>query len=222
MKTLNNSNLTLNQVLQSIVSQSVNDILIQEGIKSGDGNPVKGLTDVKKKGAKGTIVGTSEGNSISIRLDDGQVVEVEVDRGWYFLWDDTTTANQEVEVDFDKQGVPYIIATSIPPKNLYLRSNGVTKLTCGNYNGIHVYPDVINIGNIDDDNKGGLVMVEELTSKLNDLIKSINQLVTIFNSHTHTVISPGLPTSTTSALQTVITNRFNKADYENTKIVQYK
>jgi hypothetical protein len=60
---------------------------------------------------------------------------------------------------------------------------------------------------------GGLVKIQELTSKL-------NALVTAFNSHTHTVATTGTAAaqSGTAAAITSQAAEFSKGDYENEKI----
>lgn len=67
---------------------------------------------------------------------------------------------------------------------------------------------VFNGGNLD-----GLVIIQKLTDKLNELVNT-------FNSHTHnvTVSHPGGLFTTVAPDSTA--NPFNKADYENTKIKQ--
>lgn len=62
---------------------------------------------------------------------------------------------------------------------------------------------------------GGLVMINELTQKLNDL-------VTAFNAHTHAVATTGTATEQTgtAAPTTNTANPFVASDYENNKITQ--
>ena len=72
-------------------------------------------------------------------------------------------------------------------------------------------------------NLGGLVKVQDLTNKLNELARTVNALVTSYNTHTHVttatvgagsvpgVISPITELAEPSAL-------FNQADYENEKV----
>jgi hypothetical protein len=65
---------------------------------------------------------------------------------------------------------------------------------------------------------GGLVKVAELTEKLNKLENKVNEIITTFGTHTHTVIMLGAPTSTT---QTPIVGNLTvsqRAEIENTKI----
>ncbi|MDR1984974.1 MAG: hypothetical protein LBQ28_09155 [Prevotellaceae bacterium] len=69
---------------------------------------------------------------------------------------------------------------------------------------------VINGGALD-----GLVKINELTQKLNDFISA-------FNSHTHSVTTNGSSTTQTGITQTTTSQaqQFNKSDYENEKIKQ--
>ena len=74
----------------------------------------------------------------------------------------------------------------------------------------------INGGNL-----GGLVKIQELTDKLNNLVQEINAIKTKFNTHTHSVETTapaGTWTTkpTTSSASDV--SDFNKSDYEDTTI----
>ena len=65
---------------------------------------------------------------------------------------------------------------------------------------------------------GGLVKVVELTQKLNDLENKVNEIISIFGTHTHTVTAIGAPTSFTPtpiAGSLIITQR---EDIENINI----
>ncbi len=78
---------------------------------------------------------------------------------------------------------------------------------------------IFNGGGLD-----GLIVIQKLTDKLNELTQTVNDLITKYNSHIHTttatvaigpvgVISPTTSTATAA-------KQFNKSDYENTKIKQ--
>lgn len=70
------------------------------------------------------------------------------------------------------------------------------------------------------DQFGGLIKIEELTNKLNDLVNA-------FNSHVHSLVNvpittsqgPGNIVSGNTLEITTKTSRFNKSDYENSKVV---
>ena len=62
---------------------------------------------------------------------------------------------------------------------------------------------------------GGMVKVDELTSKLNNLISQLSSFITTFNTHTHAV--SGAATLVPNALGTA-PSTFRKSDYENTDI----
>lgn len=85
----------------------------------------------------------------------------------------------------------------------------------------HIKPDniIFNGGGL-----GGMVIIQKLTDKLNELKDTVNDLITKYNAHTHTttatvgpstetfgVISPTASTATAAAA-------FNKADYEDTDV----
>jgi hypothetical protein len=70
---------------------------------------------------------------------------------------------------------------------------------------------------------GGLIKIELLTAKLNDLKDAFNTFVSTFNSHIHTTTAtvgasptPGMITPTQTTAQNA--SAFDKSDYENTKI----
>lgn len=77
---------------------------------------------------------------------------------------------------------------------------------------------IINGGNND-----GLVKIKELTDKLNGLKTSVNDLISAYNSHTHSVSTSGNATAQTGTAAEIVSKAlqaaaFNKSDYENTKI----
>lgn len=73
------------------------------------------------------------------------------------------------------------------------------------------------------DNKG-LINIEDLTSKLNQLVDEVNQLRTTFNTHTHSVTTAGtaiaqsgVASPTTTPVSAPVSS-FRTDDYEDTKI----
>lgn len=71
---------------------------------------------------------------------------------------------------------------------------------------------------------GGLVNIQDLTDKLNGLAKTVNDLVTAFNSHTHLVSTTGTAAAQTGTAQAVQSqaqqaDTFSAEDYEDTKII---
>lgn len=71
---------------------------------------------------------------------------------------------------------------------------------------------------------GGLVMLNELTDKLNGLVGTVNSLVQDFNLHMHLSAAVGATTSPLTAVPGQFpaqqAQRFNATDYENEKITQ--
>lgn len=78
---------------------------------------------------------------------------------------------------------------------------------------------------------GGLVNIEDLTDKLNNLVSEVNKLKDCFNQHTHTGTVTGTATVGSAAVPvagsctTVVPNpkasnvsKFNKKDYEDTTV----
>jgi len=70
----------------------------------------------------------------------------------------------------------------------------------------------------------GLVVIQKLTDKLNELKDTVNDLITKYNAHIHNTTATvgtgpvGVLSPTTSTAQPA--KAFNKSDYENTKIKQ--
>lgn len=78
---------------------------------------------------------------------------------------------------------------------------------------------IFNGGELD-----GLVIIQKLTDKLNELKDTVNSLINAYNNHTHITTATvgtgpaGTISPTTSKAQTA--KPFKKSDYENTKIKQ--
>lgn len=78
---------------------------------------------------------------------------------------------------------------------------------------------IFNGGELD-----GLVIIQKLTDKLNELKDTVNSLIKAYNNHTHITTATvgtgpaGTISPTTSKAQTA--KPFKKSDYENTKIKQ--
>lgn len=66
---------------------------------------------------------------------------------------------------------------------------------------------------------GGVINIQQLTDKLNNLQQELEQLRSLFNSHTHTSASPGSPTSPNLQPDTSPFSKFNKEEYEDTKFI---
>lgn len=70
----------------------------------------------------------------------------------------------------------------------------------------------------------GLIIIQKLTDKLNELKDTVNSLINAYNNHTHITTATvgtgpvGTISPTTSKAHTA--KPFNKSDYENTKIKQ--
>ena len=72
---------------------------------------------------------------------------------------------------------------------------------------------------------GGMVAIEKLTTKLNALKDTLNNLVTAFNSHIHTTTAtigtgPALGVIAPTTTQAQSAAEFSKIDYENEKVKQ--
>lgn len=68
---------------------------------------------------------------------------------------------------------------------------------------------------------GGMVLIKELTEKLNELRGSVNTLISRFNSHTHSGVSSGTANSGPKTGSNVASaSEFIRTDYENSEITQ--
>lgn len=67
-----------------------------------------------------------------------------------------------------------------------------------------------------DGEKGGLINIDDLTDKLNNLQQELEKLRSTFNTHTHISSNPGSLSSPTSKQATSPFSRFNKKEYEDT------
>lgn len=73
---------------------------------------------------------------------------------------------------------------------------------------------IFNGGDLD-----GLVIIQKLTDKLNELKDTVNDLITKYNTHVHICAAPSSPCKPIDVPASPA-KPFNKADYENTKIKQ--
>lgn len=87
---------------------------------------------------------------------------------------------------------------------------------------VSMFSDIESIV-IDGGENFGIIKIEELTSKLNALVESVNKLVQQFNTHTHQVATTGTASAQSGiAAITIQTAQgaqgFKRVDYENQKI----
>lgn len=70
---------------------------------------------------------------------------------------------------------------------------------------------------------GGLINIEDLTKKLNNLVNEVNALKNKFNTHTHTVATTGTSAAQSGTAAPVTSpasaaSKFDKTDYEDKTI----
>lgn len=66
-------------------------------------------------------------------------------------------------------------------------------------------------------NNEGLIIIQKLTDKLNELTQTVNDLISAYNTHTHVCAAPQSPSATTLS-QANPAQQFNKSDYEDNKV----
>lgn len=64
---------------------------------------------------------------------------------------------------------------------------------------------------------GGLVNIEQLTAKLNNLVKELEQVKLQINTHTHNCTAPGTPSGPPTNPITQTITQFDSSDYEDDK-----
>lgn len=66
---------------------------------------------------------------------------------------------------------------------------------------------------------GGVIIIQQLTDKLNNLQKELEKLRTLFNTHTHNCTAPGSPSGPNLQQYTSPFSTFKKEDYEDKKFI---
>ena len=67
-----------------------------------------------------------------------------------------------------------------------------------------------------DGSNGGLIIIQELTNKINELVASVNEINSAIKTHTHTSGGSGSPTTAPIGYTVGDAVEFTKEDYENT------
>jgi len=108
----------------------------------------------------------------------------------------------------------YVLVTNIDNDKYYVSQfSQIEKIT------IDVNSNIVINGGKNE----GLVKIKELTNKLNALKTTLNDLISAYNSHTHSVSTTGTAAAQTGTAAEIVSKvlqaeSFNKTDYENTKI----
>jgi hypothetical protein len=188
-----NKGYSLADVLKQTVVTIVNQQLKQEFVQQ-DGEAI----DVQQKAVKATVVIPVEGQTIGGAR--GEVISA------LGIWPANGSEVSVISVEGDYKIVGYTQIQTIDinaADKIYIAGDGGTILW-------------------NDGSLGGLIIIEELTNKINDLVTEINSLKDVFNSHIHTTtatITPGVVgviTPSTSKAQGAST--FDKADYEDGEV----
>lgn len=142
------------------------------------------------------------------------------------LWEYHGWGEQQIPGEFDDPDVCGIIT----PKGtcvilndrtgeLFLKSPTRMAIQAEGDEGVIINAEHIYLSSLDhvQVNKGdqGVIFINELTEKLNKLVKEVDDLRTKYNTHTHTGVTTGPGSSgPTATLATKPISQFNKKDYE--------
>jgi hypothetical protein len=224
IKRVINTNISLEDAFSNLIEQSVGNILIQKGIENGDSSPITDLGDVKKKGSSGEVVDV-RGGTCSIKTGNGEIISVTTGNG---IYDSVLQINSDISFDYDENGNAYLLNTAQFPEQTQLLANIIELNANDNINlailndneiksRIIMKDDGIEIG-MNSQNLGGLIIIEKLTEKLNELVDAINQLVKQYQTHTHAVTVVGSPTGPATTPFPPIFNKFIQNQYENKNV----
>lgn len=250
LKTINtNANsLTLKEVLQSVITQEVQEAINKKTIEVG-GKPISDLSEIQKKTDSGVVVRVADdGFGFAVRLDStSEIIEPRIILGIF------PTLGAPVDIEYDSNNQPFIARVNDPfsikgrmlgaglliPEDdiddtrifstqLHLNiEDQAPELTLGVS---RFFPDAPNAtGNretnieielnkikLNNDHYGGLIKIDDLTAKLNDLVDEIRILKTYISTHVHASAAPGSPTTAPIVQPTNVTfSSFNSNDYEN-------
>jgi len=66
----------------------------------------------------------------------------------------------------------------------------------------------------------GLINIHEITAKLNELTSTVNSFITKYNTHTHSLLAPGIPPLATPPIPNIAepADNFSASDYEDAKV----
>lgn len=233
IKRVINTNISLQDAFTNMIEASVANILTQKGIENGDASPVTDLGDVKKKGNGGKIVDVK--NTVAlIKNSNGEIVEVNCTNGIYSA---ILTEGDEISYDFNENGEAYLYTSLQNPESTYLEAESVyiksveragTDVSLNSvslvvqsedelFTTLKLKKDKIFLDTGKFEDKGGLIIIEDLTKKLNNCLDAIKKLELAYNAHTHIV------SGTATAIPAPSTNmtklpKFNRDDYENKNI----
>lgn len=145
----------------------------------------------------GSAVGAITGVQLMTEIDDGFLL--------------VPTVGSNVLVGYSKRLVPFIAQFSQIDQVLIITGNTSLGIKDGSVQ-------------FNDGSYGGLIQIQQLITKLNNLENLVNDLTTKFNSHTHVLtLSSGTGTAaptTTMESKTLITTK--QSDLENTLITHGK
>lgn len=138
---------------------------------------------------------------------EGVKLMASLDDGILFL----PTVGSTIFISYSTFNVPYVSLFSQVDKVLFVAGSTALQMIDGKL--------MLNDGSY-----GGLIEVEQLVTKLNNLENLVNDLVQKFNSHTHILtLSSGSGTAApTAAPETTILQQTQRNDIENTTIVHGK
>lgn len=224
------SNLNLQEVLSKLIVQEVNNGIKQKTVESG-GIPISDITDIQKKGDSGivTSINTNADNDLTcvVKLDSGQNIIVNLNTDFREI---IPSINSIVTIGYDGFGIPFIQNCEYLDEYNINSTKGIGLFTGGNQilldrnealkgnivinaeEYVVIRADLYGDSHITLATAGitdSRMLTEKLIDKINELIDKLNNIHTIFNSHTHPV--SGASTSVTTSNAPWI-NRINPDD----------
>lgn len=195
-----------------------------------------GVVNVKSLGSKDSLVSVESSGTVEVKADenvkiksytnleidivnpdkekkDKEIRKIQADLDKLQI----TRSNENIEeiVTIDDKGIDLTIKDDI---NVNITQTELNVKTGGST--LKMNNDIIefNGGGFD-----GMIKINELTSKLNELVQQVNSFISIYNTHQHTVqVAVPAGTGNTLVLTGTGTNckTFNASDYKNEKITQ--
>lgn len=153
------------------------------------GDPTKPVWEYHGWGAKQMPTALNDPNTMGIVTPNGNIIIINDDNG-------TLTLKLEGDISIVNKGSTMLV------------SNGDTNVA-----------SIDGVLYLNDGKNEGLINIKSLTDKLNGLVRELENLRNLFNTHTHGGVTtgPGFTSPTTSMAPAF--SEFKQRDYEDTKVI---